>query len=428
MKSRDLLDAMNGIDFEMVENAAEPGRRQTSRISRPLRWGAAAACFCAALTGLLAVFPQFYSGLTHAPSAENGLYWVDDRPRNTDKQTLSPNLLPIWRWDCRSINDQFSSVEWSGTSYSARTGATGQSISAELVGEKLGSASVKGYDSYENKEYTAECGIYAIRGVDPGRFIAVRFADHDEYYSYCRSSEEFCPPQTLGELIDGLDLTKNCDLTLFSYRPSGQNSLEAERHGLSRQDSDELWEIFLRYADAQTVADEDERRALIQETDWRLQFFVSSEALGADHRSWTLRTNDSGSAYLESGIEYYSYYYEIGAEAAETIVEYVLSHQTDENLEPEEQWLCGIITEIGEDYIKIDDSVLMKDPDDGIEFTVYANDLRVRQYITGGLLHVGDTVAVMHRGIYAEEPTVVRTAFEIGEAVITDSGEVLVPD
>ncbi len=90
--------------------------------------------------------------------------------------------------------------------------------------------------------------------------------------------------------------------------------------------------------------------------------------------------------------------------------------------------MIGTVTEIGDDYIKVDDTVMMKNPDDGIEFTVYANHTRIKRYIVSGFLKVGQTVLIEHGGIYSDEPTIVRTATSLYEAYITDNGEAIIPE
>ena len=88
----------------------------------------------------------------------------------------------------------------------------------------------------------------------------------------------------------------------------------------------------------------------------------------------------------------------------------------------------GTVTEIGENYIKVDDSILMKNAAEGIEFTVYAEHMNIRRYIISGYLKVGDTVSVEHGYLPKESYTEIRNATNLEECVITSGGEVLIPE
>ena len=155
-----------------------------------------------------------------------------------------------------------------------------------------------------------------------------------------------------------------------------------------------------------------------------VSFALNSEALGAYNLS--LSVYDNG--YILTNIENYGYCFYIGAEGADEIINYVLAHKTDAPGEKESEFLIGTVTEIGDDYIKVDDTVMMKNPDDGIEFTVYANHTRIKRYIVSGFLKVGQTVVIEHGGIYSDEPTIVRTATSLYEAYITGDGEAIIPE
>ena len=88
----------------------------------------------------------------------------------------------------------------------------------------------------------------------------------------------------------------------------------------------------------------------------------------------------------------------------------------------------GIITEIGADYIKIDDSVMMADPDDGVVFTVKANSLHIRRYIDCGYLRVGGSVMIEYGATDPTDPFTISTATRLETVIISDSGDVLIPE
>ena len=52
MKNRDIMDAMNGIDFDMIEDAGRVTRK-TSLRRKVAKWSSLAACVCVVLAGAL---------------------------------------------------------------------------------------------------------------------------------------------------------------------------------------------------------------------------------------------------------------------------------------------------------------------------------------------------------------------------------------
>ena len=65
MKTKNILDAMNGVDFELVEDAGkQPAIKKNSRTW--VKWGAMAACLCLLAGGIT----MFYPKGTKAPNPE----------------------------------------------------------------------------------------------------------------------------------------------------------------------------------------------------------------------------------------------------------------------------------------------------------------------------------------------------------------------
>jgi len=128
-----------------------------------------------------------------------------------------------------------------------------------------------------------------------------------------------------------------------------------------------------------------------------------------------------------TNIENYGYTYNLGKDAVKEIVDFAVENRLAITL-PEKQYLVGTVTEIGEDYIKVDDSVVMKNSNDGIEFTVYATNMNIRRYIISGYLKVGDTVSVEHGYLLKENYTEIKNAVDLNECIITSNGNVLIPE
>ena len=407
MKSRNILDSMGYIDDDMIEDA-----EQNSHKHRKSIW---LKCVCAAVFLLLiaaaaiAVVPMFI----RSEPENNGVFWVDDRPRN-DNGIVAEEAAIEWPWNCREVCEQFPEIRYNGAVYTTRTGYTGEDISENLTGKKIGEGTAQGYDVYENEEHYIEFEVYEIKKVDSERFVAVKYDGYDKYYVFLR--HEKTSAKTLGEFITSINFSEYCKLTDIYYEPDYKGELH---YTLSDGDSAAVWQMIARYSDSELISDSEN-----SDGQKAVSFALNSEALGAYNLS--LSVYDNG--YILTNIENYGYYFYIGAEGADEIINYVLDHKTDTPEEKEPEFLIGTVTEIGDDYIKVDDTVMMKNPDDGIEFTVYANHTRVKRYITGGFLKVGQTVLIEHGGIYSDEPTIVRTATSLYEAYITDNGEAIIPE
>lgn len=329
--------------------------------------------------------------VTHLPCQ-----WADIRERDKSKTVNIPMSAREWPWNCKEVFEQFTFVEYNGKTYTIRSRNT---LSKDKVGKKLGTASMRGYDIYEDKTHTTTCGIYEIRGIDSSRFIAVKYQGHDGYYVF-NMRHYYDPPATLGDLITALNLTETFPLTTIYYG--------SKEYGLTETNSDALWGMFLKHADAQTLETEN-----IPSGKKKLTFVIVSEELGSDNLSWALYDN----GYIITNIDSYGYRYYIGKDAVDEIVKYALAHKAGE-IADNTQYIVGNVTEIGEDYIKVDDSIMMKNPDDGIEFTVMANDKRIKRYIISGFLRKGQLVRITHTGTLCGNHTVVETATMLEEVML----------
>lgn len=328
--------------------------------------------------------------VTHLPCQ-----WADTRERDKSKNINIPLSAREWPWNCKEVFEQFTFVEYNGGTYSIRSRNT---LSTDKVGKKLGTATMRGYDIYEDKTHTTTCGIYEIKGIDSSRFVAIKYQGHGGYYVF--NMRDYDPPATLGDLITALNLTETFPLTTIYYN--------SKKYGLTGADGEALWSMFLKYTDAETLETEN-----IPSGKKKLSFIIISEELGTDNLSWALYDN----GYIVTNIESYGYRYYIGEDAVNEIVNYALNHKTGE-IADNTQYIIGNVTEIGEDYIKVNDAIMMKNPDDGIEFTIMANDMRIKRYIISGFLRKGQLVRITHTGILCGNCTTVETATMLQEIMV----------
>ena len=348
--------------------------------------------------------------------AADPAYAGDSRVRR-DAQALLQDNAYLWPWDCEEVWEQYRWLEYDGQGYATRAAA----ISEDLLGESLGRTAAKGWDVYEDdREHSVGTELRAIRGVDPARLLAARFDGYTDWYVF--RSEAYRPYATLGEFIEADSLTGTVTFEWFTCHPSAQDwKWYVLRGGEKEALSAALWALFAECADAPAA----EEPAV-----WNpplISFTVDSEALGAKNKAWSIDRQ----GYLMTNAEEWGHWFYIGEEAAQKIADWALAHGAEAEPPRTEYHVTGTITEIGEDWFKVDDAILMQEPAVGIEYTIHADDLRVRRWLIRGLLRVGQTVQVTHTGMEDTGPeggAEIRTAYEVREVQIMDGGEVLIPE
>ena len=78
--------------------------------------------------------------------------------------------------------------------------------------------------------------------------------------------------------------------------------------------------------------------------------------------------------------------------------------------------------------ILVDDSVLCKDPTDGITYKIMIDDVKISRYIECDMIKVGGTVVVAYEGdIDAKNGNAISKAIDISEGIISE-GDVLIPE
>lgn len=418
---RKFLERMSELDDELLMRADDSAIAKKKSGSR-MRWiiiSAAALCLVIAASITAVIFAtrgregneSDLDDVLQVPISD--VYWVDKRERNKN-EALTQNLAIVWPWNCRDVYNQYTEISLNGITYRARSSYYGEEAHANQIGQSLGKAECRGYDMIEDKSYSIECEAFEILGVDSTRIIAVKYEGFDGYYAFM--NDEYNMPATLGELIDRLDLTNNIKLNSFYYDSDGDR--RDEHYALSDEASNQLWEIIKKYSSAPSVSDD-----IANWSESRLSFALDSSALGVYNLSFSFKED----GYLTTNLENYGYTYNLGREAIDEIVNFAIKNRLVILL-PEKQYLVGTVTEIGEDYIKVNDSVLMKNPADGIEFTVYATNMNIRRYIISGYLKVGDTVSIEHGYLLKDSYTEIRNAVDLNECRITSNGQVLIPE
>ena len=393
MKAKNMMEALNDVDYDMVEQALEErkGTKQTW-----IKWVAAAACAVLVLgVGAFLLFGQ----QNRKPGDPSGGRWVTDG-RYLIQERGETAIL--WPWEYRTPMERYETMTLDGTPYHTRA----REIREELLAESLGVCETEGYDPYTETSYPAEFEVRAIRGVDPAQLVAVDL--EGTWVVFVKGLlGEFPMPETLGEWMDACSLPDNLPLERFS-NANGEWYLA---------DSDEtVWQVLSECREApcridDTVGPGESRY---------ISFTATSEALGVYKKALTV----SEDGRLFTNLMEYGYVFEIGEEAAGRIIKSVTKHCKKTEVEPYYTFVAGALTEIGDGYILVDDSPLCVNEADGLVYKVLLDDLRARRCLEfPGDIGLGDFVVVEYSGtVDSAHENTVTGAFSISEAIFAENG------
>lgn len=392
MKTPRISDAIGNLPEDLVNGAVT--YKRTSKKKSFIKWGSIAACFMVMVMAAALIVPMFNGG---DPISIGGI----DRDY---KGVISGSEGDIeFPWEYKLTYEKFYTVKYNGNDYRTRTRA----INESLLGEVLGTCTAQGVDSYTDKTYTETFNVRKIKGVSEEKLIAVGM--DNEYYVYF--NDEVKCPATFGELLDAYNLSETLPLVKFSV-----NEGYKEKGYYQITDDEYIWQVLSECRNSEFYAENDK---------WDrgdrnyLSFTATSEELGVYKRVFYI-TEDG---YVSTNVFNYSYVYYIGEDAANKIITHAKNNATEAEREQYEYTLAGTITEIGDGYILLDDTVLCKDKNDGMVFKVLTEELIIRRYLECTNIKVGDTVAVKFQTeIVLGENNTVSGAISMYKGTVTDSG------
>lgn len=385
MKTPRITNAVGHIDDKLITDAAESRKKKNNNW---IKWGAA-ACFAVIAIAGAAILPSVLN---------KGEALTADRYK--DLYIMSSESAIIWQWEYLTDSEKYRQIEIGDISYNSK----GRSVSEELVGESLGTYTISGYDEINEEWHSISAEAYRLNNIAEEQFIAVKL--EDKHYVFMNG--EYAPPATLGELMGDIDLPEVIELSRFSEKRSGPDSSH-----FRLENDDYIWEVLSDCESAPFVEDQMWHEGGRE----YISFTISSEAMGV-YKNVMYITQDG---YLWTNAFSWQYLFYIGEEAAGKIISYAKANSEQAEYEPYMNTLAGTVTEITDDYILIDDSVLCKDPDDGISYKVPLDDLRISRYVDSGVIKVGDTVQVSYTGeIDAADGNCVNSAVDISKAIISE--------
>ena len=351
----------------------------------------------------------------------NGAFWDDLRERK-EINVMIPETSIEWRWEDMTDDERYTNLDLDGKTYRMRGTVT------NYLGEWLESGEAYGFAwDQDNARHGLSCEIYALTFSPDHSVVAVQFEGSSEVYRF-ECERKYDPPKTLGEFMETRKLSEVLPLTYLYHDQRASESIFPDEYSLSADHSRAVWDILAKYGDAPFIKPSSfEESCNIQHYEKeRIGFAATSEVLGI--RNLSFAVNDNG--YIITNIEHYGYNYFIGVDAAREVIDYVKAHMTDPL--PEEKapvyYIVGTVTEKGDGYIKVDDSIMMKNPEDGLTFTVDVTDKKLGR-VCDALISVGDHVLITYDGRISEEGSLlIETAVSIQEAWITEDGDVLIPE
>jgi len=409
-----LFEALGEVDGAFVEEAAP-------RKKRPLPWrqmGAAAAGL-AVLVGGIALLPRLTDDFerryaeTRVETGPGGeLLWVDDRERG-EAAVLGTELAIAWPWADLTPAERFTTVILEGKTYVSR----GKAIDRGFVGDQpLGDGVAYGWEFHqEEREHTLPCTVWPIAPFDAAnRLVAVRLEGEEDFLVFREDADN--PPANLGAMLE--EFRPETTLVIDYFR-RGENNFLSEKFTLPAEAQGKIWQMLARASDALPQED------LMNIDQNGISCAVSSPAMGIENRSLTVTEE----GWLLTNFDDYGYHYFIGPALAGEIIAFAEEQAGEVWQEEAPMVLAGEIVEIGEDYLKIDDSLLMADPDEGMVFTVSAAHPHLARWLRNRMLAVGDQVIIRYDGlIYADNPTVVEGAYGLDRCIISAGGQVLIPE
>ena len=392
MKTPRISEAIGNLPEDLVNGAVT--YKRTSKKKSFIKWGSIAACFMVTVMAAALIVPMFLGG---DPISIGGI----DRDY---KGVISGSEGDIeFPWEYKLTYEKYYTVKYNGNDYRTRARA----INDSLLGEVLGTCTAQGVDSYTDKTYTETFDVRKINGVSEEKMIAVGM--DNEYYVYF--NDEVKCPATFGELLDAYNLSETLPLIKFSV-----NEGYKEKGYYQITDDEYIWQVLSECRNAEFYAENDK---------WSrgdrnyLSFTATSEELGVYKKVFYI-TEDG---YVSTNVFNYSYVYYIGEDAANKIITHAKSNATEAEREQYEYTIAGTITEIGDGYVLIDDTVLCKDKNDGMVFKILTEDLIIRRYLECTNIKVGDTVAVKFQTeIVLGEDNTVSGAISMYKGKVTDSG------
>lgn len=398
MNREELFKGISGVDEDILERSETAAKKKKKTVW--LKWGALAACLAVAVIAGISVF----RGNDKDQTSVGGVM------REYKKTSVSSSETAIeWPWEYKTMYERFTTISFGGKEYTVKT--LGMSVDEALLGDEIGTGEAVGYDIYTEQEYRQTVEIRQIKGISADLMVAAELEGNFYTFKY----NAYVPPATLGEVLENYSLSQNLAFSNFSVYKDGK-----ETGYYSLEDDDYIWQILSECREATFVEDEEKTRFFKN----RITFTATSESLGIYKRGF----NVSEDGYVNTNVFDWGYTFYIGEEAASDIISYAKKNGSEREREPYTYSLAGTLTEIGDGYILVDDSILCVDEKDGMVFQVLTSDLRISRCLDYEKISTGAIVVVnFTEPVNVEAGNVVSGAISMDQGFLHD-GSVAVPE
>ncbi len=391
MKEKRILNALEQVDEKFIEDASPANQK----VKKPVRarWIAVAAAACVCIV----------AGIMLIPGNKPDQTSVGGVLREYRNATVIGSEEAIeWPWEYKTVFERFSTIVFDGKEYVIKT--SGQSANDTFIGEKLGIGEGSGYDVYSNQIYSQDFDIWQIKGISAELMIAAEM--DGQFYAF--SLNEYDPPATLGDVLDNYSLPQTLDFLYFSEYKEGK-----ETGYYSLTDDNYIWQVLSDCRDAQFV--EDGGGGYIGKD--RISFTATSSPLGVYKRGFYVSTD----GYVSTNIFNWLYTFNIGEKAAEDIISYAKNNAKKADYEPYTYSLAGTLTEIGDGYVIVDDSILCNNEKDGMTFKVLTSDMRISRCIDFQKIEVGSIVVIQFTDpVNVQDDNTISSAVSMTRGYIND--------
>ena len=220
------------------------------------------------------------------------------------------------KWDEKTITQKFYSVYFMNNTYDS---SNGTSISNDLIGQSLGTASLIGNDSYTDSDYTTTATVYEIKDYPTNCMIALQFEGDSNFYIYINT---FYRPDTLGDFIDDLNLKENVTFGTINYNYSYTDNngewqyAEVEFYDVN---NDDIWNMLFSDTSLENVQDDLE---VYTNGDFNISINVDIPFLGSKRVCITL--TDRG--YLTTNIFETGKAFYIGEDKVQEFLNYLVNN------------------------------------------------------------------------------------------------------
>lgn len=384
--------ALNHIDDDLVSGAVNCTKEKENFHWR--NWGIVAACLAVVLV----------AGIFMIPGSNSIQTSIGGVPREYKNVFVTKINGPTkWPWEYMTVSERYAAVTYDRARYAIK--AMNHPIDSSFLGKPIGICDAIGYDPSTGQEYHENFEVRQIIGISADLMIAVEMDEQFYVFKY----NEYDPPATLGDVLDGYSLSQTLTLDYFKVYDTGNKS------GYYRlSDDDYIWQILAKHRDVQFL--EDDAWSSIGKD--YISYTVTSDPLGVYERVVYVSTD----GYVNTNIFDWGYTFNIGEEAAKEIISYSRENAIEADQEPYTHSLAGNLIEIGDGYIFVDDTILCANKDDGMVFKIPTSNLRISRCLDYQTIKIGDLVVIDFTGdVDVDKGNIVPDAISISAATFFES-------